>query len=952
MSKIRELFEKMSSTVQFSPALIHQPAMDALDDIYNNQYDLTDATNPAVNIMEINAATNAAFHTQAAVLSRKLYPALAESFEDLYHHMSDKDYQDRFARPLSEVIIYFGLPADEIRKLAVFDANLGLKKLTIPADTSITAGDKDYYLHWPVDIIVTSDNQLSARYDLSFYSLRDRTSNSIDYRTNIQDGREWFYVGLSVDQVSVDFLDTPIGPTSETRFLMPFTDRFYMAMVWQSKDGGNKWHRLTTTHSDQTFDPMKPTALLKVLNNRLMVSIPEVYLSQGTVSGQLRVVLLTTKGEVEVNMADLDGSDYGWRFNDFLDRSVKYSKPLSEITATQIFSTENYRGGHNGLTFSQLKDRVVYGKGKKPAPYTVEELRTELDGQGFRVSKQKDTVTERVFVASKTLPVSDKEDLTSSAGLVNASVMIDRRRTDLADSIKFKDGLTTLCPCSIFKGEAGSTKILPNSEKRELESLSPRRLAEQLQETAYFYTPFHYVLDETQPSFEARAYYLEEPKKLYSSMIGNNATLGFLVQSENTKVSWDSDKSEYRVVVRANVPGNGDKINAVLNYHDVKTGHRWDMVGERKKISGKQYEYTFVFPVDLDIDKDHNMTFHGMESSQDIPVRLPLEQTTFDLVYVLDGSGPSPFDNLLPRRALNFPATGVSHETVTVEWGRYCDLLYIKTRPILESPKYKKYQSDKPMVWEEDRVAKDSAGYLFEEDAEGILQPVYEHRIGDPVLDEDGNPIYEHRAGDIIYDPITKQPIVEEQTALAREVRLVLIDAGFYFATTDEIKTYSDYLPIDILNTLDKSIQGFSGGILEETRLYFEPISTRATTRAEIEQGRTTFLSTQLSWRIDISLTEAAYNNSGIRSRIEQSVVDKLKEIIKNREISLAGVYDSLNDLSSENVKSITVKSPFTSGNYAKLIDDNAQWSIAAKPISLSNGLLDVVDDIEIVFTL
>lgn len=951
MSKLRELFEKMSSTAQFSPGLIQQPAMDVLDDIYNNAYDITDSTSPAVNIMEINAATIAAFHTQANILSRKQYPSLAESFEDLYHHMSDNDYQDRFARPLSDVIIYKGLPADEIRRLAVLDPALGLKKITIPADTSISVGDKSYYLHWPVDIIVTSDDQLSARYDLSGYALKDRTSNTIDYRTNIYEGREWFYIGLSVDQLLPTEITTPIGPTSETRFLVPFNDRYYMAMVWQSSDNGNSWQRLTTTHSDQVYDPMVPTALLKVMDNRLEVTIPDVYLSQGMVNGTLKIIVLSTKGDVEINLSDYDGQEYSWRYNDFLNRSTKYSTPLSEITAVQMFSTENYRGGHNGLTFSQLKDRVVYGKGKKPAPYTIEELRTELDGQGFRVSKQKDTVTERIFVASKTLPTSSKSDLTSSAGLVNSSIRIDANRTDLSDMVKTKNGLTTICPNSIFKGQYGSTRILTNSERSELDTLSPRRLAEVLNEEEYFYTPFHYILDETQPSFEARAYYLENPKKLYSSFIGNNASLGFLVQSESTTLSWDSHTATYTLKVVTNVPGNGDSINAILNYHDVKSNQRWDMLGVRRKLGASQNEYTFTFTVDVDLDKDHTMTFHGMQGMIDDEVRLPLEQCTFDLVYVLDGSGPSPFDSIMPRYALNFPATGVSHETLSVQWGRYCDLLYIKTRPILGEPTYKKYTADKPMIWDKDVIAKDTAGYLFEPDDDGTLQPVYQHRIGDPVLDEDGKPMYHHKAGDIVFDPVTKLPILESTPVVAREVRMVLIDASFYFATTDEIDTYKNQIPTDILNTLDKSIQSFSGGILEETRLFYEPISTRASTRAEIEQGRTTILSTQLSWRIDISLTESAYNNSGIRERIEVSVTEKLKAVIQNRDISLSGVYDSLSELSTENVKSITVQSPFTSGNYAKLIDDNAQWSIASKAIPLSNGLIDVIDDIEIVFT-
>jgi len=120
------------SDYRFNPAGIQKSAINMLREVSGGKIDIVDPTNPVVFCLEASAINTAAFMVENQTLNRKQYPAAAQTTEELYAHMSDKDYADRFAVP-STARIFFLISQDELlNKLVAEPGNTGIRKLALP----------------------------------------------------------------------------------------------------------------------------------------------------------------------------------------------------------------------------------------------------------------------------------------------------------------------------------------------------------------------------------------------------------------------------------------------------------------------------------------------------------------------------------------------------------------------------------------------------------------------------------------------------------------------------------------------------------------------------------------------------------------------------------------------------------------------------------------------------
>ena len=85
--------------VKHNPAAIVGSVLEYLSNVTDNKVDIVDPTNPFVMLLESSAVNTAACINESIYLLRKQYPILAQTEEDLYRHMSSKDYLDRFSTP-------------------------------------------------------------------------------------------------------------------------------------------------------------------------------------------------------------------------------------------------------------------------------------------------------------------------------------------------------------------------------------------------------------------------------------------------------------------------------------------------------------------------------------------------------------------------------------------------------------------------------------------------------------------------------------------------------------------------------------------------------------------------------------------------------------------------------------------------------------------------------------
>jgi hypothetical protein len=137
---------------KYNPAALASAVVNLVPAATNGLLDFVDVSNPAILAIESAAVLTAGFMQENATTTRRQYPYSAQTIEDLYPHMSDKDYVDRFAVPTATEFLFFFDYAELLSKLVVDPTDTGISKITIPRDTYITVASTVFTFEYPIEI--------------------------------------------------------------------------------------------------------------------------------------------------------------------------------------------------------------------------------------------------------------------------------------------------------------------------------------------------------------------------------------------------------------------------------------------------------------------------------------------------------------------------------------------------------------------------------------------------------------------------------------------------------------------------------------------------------------------------------------------------------------------------------------------------------------------------------
>ena len=86
-----ETFKEQLKDAAYNPGMMLASTFDMLRDVTDGKIEIVDATNPVVFTIESAAVMVASYLEQNEASDRKRYAVLAQTEDDLYRHMSDKD---------------------------------------------------------------------------------------------------------------------------------------------------------------------------------------------------------------------------------------------------------------------------------------------------------------------------------------------------------------------------------------------------------------------------------------------------------------------------------------------------------------------------------------------------------------------------------------------------------------------------------------------------------------------------------------------------------------------------------------------------------------------------------------------------------------------------------------------------------------------------------------------
>ena len=950
-----------------NPAGIKRVVYNQLRAITDGKINIVDPTTPFNSLLESACVLTSAFMVEHETSLRRQYPSLAQTEDDLYLHMSDKDYIDRFASP---ALTRFHLLIDlvELKSKLVLDPSTGIRKVVIPRNSEFTIAETTFSLQYPIEIKQLSHGGFQVVYDASELSpLQTLHTNLVDWsiQTVSVNKQELLHLEFDTYQFNIRSYKGDLLVSAGYRKRHAFDDQFYHARVYYSNNTtNNEWLEIYTTHSDQVYDPSKVTASLSVYQGELEVMIPQIYFTTNQISGSIRVDIYQTRGPVSMILENYRPSAFSANFI-LIDKN----KITPEIAAFQSiqsvfpYANKTVYGGKDPLVFTKLREKVIKNSiGANELPITNVQIESALDTSGFDIVRNVDVITNRQFLATRLLPkpFDDKLITAASASIETLIASMDQLKTNIL--VQDNGQRLTIVPEMLFENQNGIIKVLNQTELTSLIALSPEDLVKKVNTQNYLYTPFHYVLDSNENSFEVRPYYLNKPQALSTQFISQNDSTQLQVSTGTYKLvkTLTGYKLYVEVISNETYKALDDSlVHLQLAFTPEGENNRAYLNGQ---IVGLTDTGERLFEFDLssrfDIDSKDHIWLNSFSILNAGSYKLPSTLNNhFNLFYstsaLLDSSwSPRQEDNELGLYLLPPQIAFITKETIELQFGVSLSNLWSSARSIPAASPYQRHTVDIPAVYESDVFERDPVtGSAFTFDANGNIVYQILHHAGDPVLDNNGQPTYQYRAGDIILDANNK-PLPVSESTVVRQLDMLFIEGCYYFADDTAAAIYKQSVVDTMAEWISLDLQRLNDRLLEQTNIYYYPKMTMGNVTVMNESGVITTMEANQSFHIRLYVPENTYNNENLRKELSISTIKCIDEHLKNTTISVSALTSELKKLYSNDVTGFDVAG-FGKDNktlMASVLNDSDRFAIKKKLQAQPDGKLIVTESVMIDF--
>lgn len=975
MSGTRSELDAMITAAQLNPMAVQKAGIRFLERVRNGEVEVVDASNAFVYLGEMAATMFANSMRRKVLLNNMQYPEQALTRMDLYHHMSTVDYINTFASP-SVARLAFALNKEEVIAKAVPTGNAGMKKFVIPRNTQVMVGTFPFTFQYPVEIRVLPHGGLQIVYDNSRPSPMlaletNGVTNSIEnYNT---DHTEYIQIEVDAFQMEQKSYVTPLSASKVFDKAYKYNDKYYHCRVYASNADGS-WSEIKTTHSDQVFDPLVPTALLQVIDDsQLRVRIPQIYYTTGLVSRELRIDIFTTKGamEVAVNTYKTDMFVPTWVDYD-KDEKGKYTAPIKSMIDMFIVATTPATGGSNEISFEKLKERVINNAlGVIDLPITNVQIQSQLDrltDAGFSCVTEIDNTTKRIYLATRELPAPDIQEVSTGVGSNVVTLMKSTNEILTQANVMDNGERITILPSTLYRNEGGFLSIVSKEELASIKALAPDILVDRVTQGNFLYTPFHYVYDFVDNVFTVRPYYFGDPKITRKFFVDDNGTMGVGVNSSDH----DFIRTETGWVLRVRTNStdslkelDDDSLKAQIAFVPYgETGRAYKngtLVGRDPSTKEWIFEFAFDSTWDVAYDaaaKEHSVYLDGFQSEGIAPHPYPAKlSTVFDIFYAVEEAAVeegevTDIDNAMGKFLItDMKVVALYQEQVTMTLGYELSGLWARARSVIGEESYVRYDEDVPKRYTSNEPLRDDKqNIVMEQDASGTWRVVYKHKIGDIKYLEDGSVDWLHRNGDVMMQD--GAPVVANPRSINRQVELCLFDGVYYFANATTDADYKATVPTQIVEWVNLTLAPIRKKVLEQTELKFHPKGTIGRINAIVDGSLIMSIEAAQFLNITYFTSEKVTRDEELKAQIRRTTREVITRLFKESMVTRDAIEAELKAVMGDDVIAVEVNGLGGVQNYRviSMADDSSRLVIGRKLNALPNGTFGVEDRIEIMF--
>lgn len=880
-------------------------SLNRIKDMLGGKVELVDPSNPFLYLLETSCLNTTFALQESAIIHKQMYPRLANNEEELYRHMSDEDYLDRFSVPATHYVT-FQLQFNEFRTKAYVDPITKDKILTIPRYLRVKVDDYIFSITAPIIIRLTESGVLDIRYDVAkadpTFNLDTNIIDFQTYRTN-QDEVEVTFKVLA-HEVDISATEIPVEKSKLFKSFIAISDSryFYSARAFYSRDG--RWHEMLTTHTDQVYDISTPTCIFKVnqTENKLEYYIPPVYVNSGRLGTKVKFVVYTTKGPINVNFSDYKFEDFNHVYEGvFREEELNDTTKTLNLIPKLVYLEDRVMAGHGPKSFQELKEDVIENSlGVNRDPITDPQLKRYLEEEGFRVIRHVDVVTDRIFLLESNIPdpvnraTIPKPDL----GIIEYMTHIPDLRTGKNQVFGLGDDITIIPEGTLFEYLTEGLRILTEAEANELTSKSGSNLVKELNRRRILSTYYHYILDTGDEETNLRPYDISNPEVKLISHKDYNSTTRIGINSLAMNVTKVDDGFVFDVSTSLKIYDemyNEDNITAYMIASD-GDGVTFFLKGIRYAVLNDSPVYRFHVKSDFYIDSRHKLHVNNFmdEGGSIASFNMDLN-TKFNLLYVTD-KVPGYFeatemDRFVRGSFIGATRAAVSMEEITVSFGDYLEYLYSRVHNSVGVQDYKVYEEDVVAVYEKTVYGADNT-------------PI--HYKNEVVLDEDGEPIVRFRKGDLVLDE-DGEPVLHNVNELARYINLAFIDYRYLIGSSNLIREYMGYVKSYLRRQVTDIVKRIQGPFLDNTVGYMT-VPTNLNNVIVQYNGISKAIKSGQEFVVSVYLDRNIYEDMETRNSLEEAITDELIEYLsKNRKLSRTKAATAIMERVGEFVRTISI---------------------------------------------
>lgn len=882
--------------LRYNPNLMQRKILKSIENYSDESMVISDPTNPFNMLLEAATTTASNALLEAESIIRKKYPSLAVTMGDLYHHITDDELTNMFAIP-AECNLVFYVNILDIKLHGFRPEGANYVEMTIPEDTCITVYDTPLTLL--NDIVVklydngtTFVEQQVGSTDLSYTDIGIISSGIVTSQT---ENVSWIMFEAKVKQVKKQSITSAIVKSNGCNLSLSINNEYVYSKI--TIGSGNNTRVLARSHTDEYIDPSTPTCYISIDGKVLTFSVPDVYLNDFNLSGQITIDVYETLGKMYLPIDKLKPD----KFSITLGKTGKTkSAAASANIAILCRSNSIIEGGSNAMTAEEMKASIINNTtGDIDLPVTDLQLSRYNQMNGYTLFKVSDVITNRLYIAAKSLPDFKSDWVKSKMDVYfnTCSFMLN----DLKDhyNISVVGDYFIIKSNTIFRLDNGSYKIMTQDEVELLQSMNTIDLIEHLKNNIYYYNPYYYIVRKDASYSYSEVYDLDKPKVENLRIVGKNTTVA--PKSNISKYTIQKTKSGYKLIFSLITNSDFDSIPVT----NMRVQVKMKIVGVNAYAYFDATQDVDTKNWSIDITTDHSLdedaTLDLTNGDSDLFTKRFDLNTEFTIyTYTVDPTvqDPSNFLSSEIRKKDNNPIVVFTKEYINVTFGYKLDYIWNKLYNTFTDRKYQKYTEDIAAVYEEDVYeVNPETGGIFTCGEDGPKYNILHHK-GEPVLDEEGQPVYKHRIGDVVLDR-DGLPIVDAFSGVVRYVDILMLEYVFKVSNNAHYTNYIETTLTTLRGYMVDEMESINSVLLDNTKIMYRSFKSNKNVLVSINN-----INYSLPFRISPKVT-LYVNSENLTTDTINSYSDQIGGIIDRHLDNETLVLENLRNEIKETIGSI-----------------------------------------------